>query len=233
MSYKTRASIKDNLQSIKERIESACVRSGRDPGDVRLVVVTKRVNIERIREAVEAGADILGENYVQEAKNKIDFIDNSKVEWHLIGHLQRNKAREAVQLFKLIHSIDNLRLAEILNKKAEMSGRRLRVFIQVNLSGEKTKHGIVKNNVIELVSAISELKNLSIDGLMSLPPYFEDKEDVRPYFIALRKLREGIKDETGILLKELSMGMSHDFEVAIEEGATMVRIGSAIFGQRL
>jgi PLP dependent protein len=222
--------IRDNLQRVRERIERAARRAGRDPKEISLVAVSKTVEIERIREAIDAGVTILGENYVQEAQKKIEQIGKT-VPWHFIGHLQSNKAKYAVNLFEAIHSLDSQSLAEELDPKAERADVRMKVMIEVNLSGESTKFGTEEEKVFQLARRIGELKHLSLEGLMTMPPFFEDPEMSRPYFIQLRKLKEKMVKE-GILLKELSMGMSNDFEVAIEEGATYVRVGTAIFGAR-
>lgn len=225
--------IADNLKSIQERISKAALRAGRDPAAIRLVAVSKTVSAESIQEAIAAGVTILGENYVQEARNKIARV-GSQVAWHFIGHLQSNKTRYAVELFSMIHSVDRLSLAEALDKEASKQGKILPVLIQVNISGEESKSGIDPQGTLQLLERIAGLEHLSVQGLMTMPPWFEDPEDARPYFIALRKLREELSREKipGVSIQELSMGMSGDFEVAIEEGATLVRIGTAIFGPR-
>jgi len=225
--------IADNLASIQERISKAALRAGRDPSAIRLVAVSKTVSAESIQEAIAAGVTILGENYVQETRNKIARI-GMQVEWHFIGHLQSNKARSAVDLFSMIHSVDRLSLAEELDQEANKQGKILPVLIQVNISGEESKSGIDPQGTLQLLERIAGLEHLSVQGLMTMPPWFEDPEDARPYFIALRKLREELANKKihGVSLQELSMGMSGDFEVAIEEGATLVRVGTAIFGPR-
>ncbi len=222
--------IRDNLLKVMERIERAARRTGRDPAEIRLVAVSKTVDSARIREAVEAGVKILGENYVQEAKKKIEEIGHP-VAWHFIGHLQSNKAKYAVHLFDMIHSVDSLSLAEELNRRAGQVNRNIKVMVEVNISGEATKFGTDEGRVTELVKGITGLKHLSLEGLMTMPPYFDSAELSRPYFVELRRLREKLLGE-GIPVRELSMGMSTDFEVAIEEGATYVRVGTAIFGPR-
>ncbi len=224
--------LKERVKTVLKRVEEACLRSNRDPGDVRVVAVTKTVDVERIKEAIDAGLRIFGENYVQEAREKIEALKAFDIEWHFIGHLQRNKAKDAVRLFRMIHTVDSLRLAQELDKRAGAIGRKVDVLIQVNLSGEETKSGIAREDLEALVRGVGGLENLSLLGLMTLPPYFEDPEGARPFFRALRMLRDEVEERTGAELRELSMGMSHDFEVAIEEGATLVRIGSAIFGPR-
>jgi pyridoxal phosphate enzyme (YggS family) len=225
--------IADNLARIQERISRAALRCGRKPDEIRLVAVSKTVPLERIREAVSAGALILGENYIQEAREKTALISTG-VEWHFIGHLQSNKAKFAAELFSLIHSVDRMTLAQELNKEAAKKNRILPVLIQVNISGEETKSGIDAAGTRQLVQQAALLPHLSVQGLMTMPPWFEDPEEARPYFRALRKLRDELAAEKmpGASLTELSMGMSGDFEVAIEEGATLVRIGTAIFGAR-
>ena len=211
-------------------MEKAALRAGRRPEEVRLVGAIKGVDVDRIAEAVESGLEIVGENYVQEALRKREVLGD-RVRWHMIGHLQRNKARHAVGLFEMIHSVDSLKLAQELQKRAAKEGREVEVLLQVNLSGEETKSGVAPEGVQELAEAISEMPNLRLKGLMTMPPYFEDPEGARPHFQALRRLRDELQ-RRGLPVEELSMGMSADFEVAIEEGATLVRVGTAIFGQR-
>jgi pyridoxal phosphate enzyme (YggS family) len=222
--------IRDNLLRVMERMEKAARRVGRGPGEVKLVAVSKTVDVDRIREAIEAGASTLGENYVQEAQKKIQEI-GKPVSWHFIGHLQSNKAKVAVRLFDAIHCVDGLPLAGDLNRRAQQVNRKIAVMIEVNLSGEATKFGAEEEKVITLAQGILKLEHLSLEGLMTMPPYFDDPEMSRPYFVQLRALKEKLAKE-GTPLKDLSMGMSNDFEVAIEEGATYVRVGTAIFGAR-
>ena len=225
--------IADNIASIQERISKSALRAGRDPAEIRLVAVSKTVSAESIQEAIAAGVTILGENYMQEARNKIARIEK-QVEWHFIGHLQSNKAKYAVDLFSMIQSVDRLSLAEELDQEANKRGKIVPVLIQVNISGEESKSGIDPQETLQLLERIAALQHLAVQGLMTMPPWFEDPEDARPYFSAMRKLREKLSREKipGVALQELSMGMSGDFEVAIEEGATLVRIGTAIFGPR-
>ena len=185
----------------------------------------------RIQEAIEGGVSILGENYVQEAQKKIEAIGRTAA-WHFIGHLQSNKAKLAVQLFDMIHSLDSIHLAEELNRRATQAGRVLPVMLEVNLAREETKFGTDEVKLLNLAKRVAELDHLSLQGLMTMPPFFDIAEQSRPYFIELRKWRERLEKE-GILIKELSMGMSNDFEVAVEEGATYVRVGTAIFGLRV
>lgn len=228
-----------NAADILERIRQAALRAGRPPGDIRLIAVTKTVGTEAIREAIEAGLTTFGESRVQEAQKKISDLkfesasggSNSRIEWHLIGHLQKNKAKYAVRLFDLIHTVDSADLAEELNRQAEKAGNIQRVLVQVKLSEEETKHGASEKAARAILERIKELGSLKVEGLMTIPPFFEDPEGARPYFRRLRELRDEA-ERAGFRLPELSMGMSGDFEAAIEEGATMVRVGSAIFGER-
>jgi pyridoxal phosphate enzyme (YggS family) len=225
--------IYENLARVRERIETAARRSGREPGRVRLVVVSKTVGPERVRQAIEAGARILGENYVQEAQKKIEALGHD-VAWHFIGHLQTNKAKLAARLFDLIHSVDSVNLAQELNRQAKLQGKVLPVLLQVNIGGETTKFGAQEKEVLMLAEKLSEMEAVEVKGLMAMPPFFEDPEASRPYFVELRKLGErlGQQKMPRISTEELSMGMSNDFEVAIEEGATLLRVGTAIFGPR-
>jgi hypothetical protein len=225
--------IATNINVIKQRITAAAARSQRAPDSVKLLAVTKTVSPLYIGEAIDAGISMFGENYVQEAKEKITAIEKN-VQWHMIGHLQTNKAKYAVKLFDYIHSVDRIDLARELDKKAGLSDRKVNILIEINVSGEKTKNGIPADTTINLIKDVSKLKNLSVQGLMTMAPYSANPEDARPYFSALRNLRDNIIREgiTGIHMEDLSMGMTDDFEVAIEEGATIVRIGRAIFGER-
>jgi hypothetical protein len=233
--------IKENLLGVMERIEKTARKVGRDPNEIKLVAVSKTVEAARIKEAIEAGVSILGENYVQEAQKKIEevgrpacterFGEGRPVSWHFIGHLQSNKVKYAIRLFDMVHSLDSIPLAEELNRRAEQADRVIRVMIEVNLSKEATKFGTDEEVVVNLAKRIQNLKHLSLEGLMTMPPYFDSPEMSRPYYIALRALKERMVKE-GVPMKELSMGMSNDFEIAIEEGATYVRVGTAIFGPR-
>lgn len=211
------------------------MRAGREPEEIKLIAVTKTVNISTICEAIEIGLRIFGENRVQEAQNKIEDLKlkfhNANIEWHMIGHLQKNKAKYAVQLFDLIHSVDSAELAKEIDKYAEKIQKIQRILLQVKLSHEDTKHGASEDDLQRLLYEIMGLKNLKLEGFMTIPPFFDESEDARPYFKRLRELRDKFQAK-GFNLPELSMGMSGDFEIAIEEGATMVRIGTAIFGER-
>jgi len=223
-----------NITHVQERIAAACRRAGRDTREVKLVAVTKTVPPDRIRLAYEAGLRDFGENRVQEAAAKRPALSDLTVIWHLIGHLQSNKARPARELFHWVHSVDSLRLAEKLHQSAVCSGDRLPVLLEVNLGGEATKAGVGESEVIKLVEQIAPLETLEVRGLMVIPPFFEDPEQARPFFRRLRQLAREVEARgvPNVSLQELSMGMSHDFEVAIEEGATIVRVGTAIFGPR-
>jgi len=211
------------------------MRAGRRPEEIRLVSVTKTVGVDEIKQALDVGLRIFGESKVQEAKHKISDlklqISNLTAEWHLIGHLQRNKVRHAVQLFDMIQSVDSEGLAEDIDREAARIGKIQRVLIQVKLSEEDTKSGATEAAMPRLAETVSGLENLKLEGLMTIPPFFDDPKAARPYFRRLRELRDELTKE-GFDLPELSMGMSGDFEVAIEEGATLVRVGTAIFGER-
>jgi hypothetical protein len=217
--------VAENIERVRERMGKAAERAGRSASDIVLLPVTKAVGPERIEQALAAGVMILGESKVQEAKQKIPLI-SSRACWHLIGHLQTNKARDAVALFELIHSVDSVKLAVELNKWAERAGKVQPILLEVNVSGEAGKFGLPPAELPGALDAISKLSRLEVCGLMTVPPFTEELEKARPHF---RRLRE-LLDTLG--LRELSMGMSHDFEIAIEEGATIVRIGTAIFGER-
>ena len=223
--------IKQNLTEVWDRIDAAARRSGRSAGDIQLVAVSKTIPEERVSEAIAAGVTALGENYVQEAREKIENIGRSVVKWHFIGHLQKNKAKYVVNLFDMVHSVDSAALAGELNRRAGNNGVVLPVLAQVNISGEESKSGTDLETIQELVTSISGMKNLEMQGLMTMPPFLPP-EEARPYFIELRKLRDRLADELKLNLPQLSMGMSGDFEVAIEEGATIIRVGTAIFGHR-
>ena len=222
--------IRDRLLRVQDRIRAAASRAGRDGSSVTLVAVSKAMPVDVIRQAVEAGVTILGENRVQEAKDKIAALPGAS-SWHLVGHLQTNKAKLAVQLFELIHSLDSLKLAQVLDRHGEDLAKPVRCLIEVNLGGEESKSGMAEDGVRPLLEAAADLRHLRVEGLMALPPSFPGPEQVRPYFRRLRILRDKLQDE-GFPLAELSMGMTHDFEVAVEEGASLVRIGTAIFGPR-
>lgn len=225
--------IASNINAIKKRITAAAQKCNRVPDSVRLLAVTKTVSPTVIERAIEAGITEMGENYVQEAREKIAII-GQRVSWHMIGHLQTNKAKYVVNLFDYIHSVDRLELAEEINKRARLIGRKINILIEINVSGENTKSGITTANSIDLIKKVSGLENVSVKGLMTMAPYSDDPENSRPYFSELRNIRDKIISEgiAGIQMEELSMGMTDDFEIAIEEGATIVRVGRAIFGER-
>jgi len=217
-----------NLENVRQRIKGAADRASRDASQVKLVAVSKTHPPAVIREAIGAGLNVFGENKVQEAESKIADVGRYAVEWHLIGHLQSNKARKAVQLFDVIQSVDSIELAERLERICEEEGRdSLSILVQVDLAGEETKSGVPEGDVMRLADYLKACKRLRFNGLMVMPPYFDDPEATRQYFRRLRALRDEILPGG-----DLSMGMSHDFEVAIEEGATIIRVGTAIFGER-
>ena len=224
-----------NLARVRERIESAAKRAGRNASEIQLVAVSKTYPVEVLLEAINAGATCFGENRVQEAEAKITEIGRDKVRWHLIGNLQANKARKAARLFDLIHSLDSVELAVRLERICEEENRdELPVLIQVDLAGEATKSGIAEKDLPKLIETFRSFRHLKLRGLMILPPFFDDAERVRPFFRRLREIRDDLQRqnvfENG--RGELSMGMSGDFETAIEEGSTIVRVGTAIFGTR-
>ncbi|MEZ5424749.1 MAG: YggS family pyridoxal phosphate-dependent enzyme [Pyrinomonadaceae bacterium] len=224
-----------NLTEVRGKIARAAAKVGRDPEEIKLVAVSKTHPVEVLRRAIAAGASVLGENKVQEAEEKIDEIGRDAAEWHLIGHLQSNKARRAVELFDVIHSLDSVKLARRLERICREENRaRLSVLVQVDLADEETKSGVSKKDLPELIEYLKTCRHLRFEGLMILPPYFEDTEKVRPFFKELRRMRDELLEKKVFAngRGELSMGMSHDFEAAVEEGATIVRVGTAIFGER-
>lgn len=227
--------VEEKLIAVLDRIRNAARKAGREPSEISLVAVTKGVDLKKIKEAYSSGIRIFGENYVQETQEKAKKLKRKGTQWHFIGHLQKNKAKLAVELYDVVHTVDNLSLAVELNKRARSIGRpTIDVLIQVNIAGEKTKSGIDPVGAVLLARAISKLEHLRLRGLMAIPPQFENPQMSRPYFITLRRLAERINKERlpNVVLKDLSIGMSNDFEVAIEEGATLVRVGTAIFGPR-
>jgi pyridoxal phosphate enzyme (YggS family) len=223
--------IAQHLADIRGRIESAALRAGRDPASVQLVAVSKTHPADAVRAAAAAGQCLFGESRVQEAREKIPACPPS-LEWHFIGHLQKNKVRHALPLFDFFHSIDSLALAQAMDRIACESGRTVTGLLEVNVSGEATKHGFTPEQLRAEFSALTALPHLRVVGLMTMAPYAEDAEQARPVFRALRELRDGLQQTLGTSLPHLSMGMSGDFEPAIAEGATLVRIGSSIFGDR-
>lgn len=227
-------SIKQNLEEIGARIQRACLKTGRDPATVRLVAVSKLHPAQAVVEAADAGQVIFGENYVQELLEKADQI-GVKLQWHLIGHLQSNKVKYLPGVVSLIHTVDRLSLAKEINRQWQnKAGKPCNILVQVNISGEASKSGTTADDAKELVSQVAQLPFIRVQGLMTMPPFFDDPEAARPYFAGLRKLADEIRamQLENVIMDELSMGMSGDFEVAIEEGATLVRVGTAIFGAR-
>lgn len=225
------STVSDNLANVMERIAKAARKVGREPDEIKLIVVTKSREIKKVKEALACGARIFGENYVQEAEEKIKKVRDGSIKWHFIGHLQKNKVKIAVDMFDVIETVDTIELAQELNKRAK---EPLEVFIEVNLAKEKTKTGCFLDGVIKLAKAISELPMLRLTGLMSIPPAHPEPEASRPYFMTLRRLAERVNKEQlpNVFIRNLSMGMSNDYEIAVEEGATYVRVGTAIFGPR-
>ncbi|HXX57333.1 MAG TPA: YggS family pyridoxal phosphate-dependent enzyme [Thermodesulfovibrionales bacterium] len=223
----------ERINTIYKQISHAALKVDRNPMDITLIAVTKTVSLEGIREAIDAGLRSFGENRVQEAREKVEHFSHvpEKIEWHMIGSLQRNKAKYAVQIFDIIHAVDSMGLARDIDDHAGRIGKIQDVLIEVKLSPEESKHGTPKDGLMGLIREVTMLKNLNLRGLMTIPPLFENSEGSRAYFRELRNLRDEAAMK-GFHLPELSMGMSHDFKTAIEEGATMVRIGTAIFGTR-
>jgi len=230
------ADILSNINDIANNILTAAARAGRDARDIKLMAVTKTVADARIGEALAAGIMILGENYVQEAARKKPLLEQTEnlLEWHMIGHLQTRKAALAVRLFDMIESLDRVELAHEINKRAKAVNRIMQVLIEVNTGEETTKGGVSPAKALELAKSVAQMENLSLQGLMTIPPWFDDPEKARPYFKCLRELQETIKAAglPNVQMQELSMGMTDDYLVAIEEGSTLVRIGRGIFGER-
>ncbi len=227
--------ISESLKNVRKKISSAAEKADRNPSEIKLVAVSKTHPVEILREAIDAGAEILGENKVQEAVDKIAEIGREKAVWHLIGHLQKNKARKAVQNFDVIHTLDSIELAERLERIClEEKNQNLSVLVQMDLADEDSKFGIKEKDLPEFVEFLQSCKCLKFNGLMIIPPFFEDIEKVRPYFAKLQEIRDKLNFQNVFAngFGELSMGMSHDFEIAIEEGATLIRVGTDIFGQR-
>ena len=226
--------MKTRLESVLTRIKQAAASCKRPAESIRLVAVSKTMPVDVVKEAIDAGVTDLGENYIQEARDKFNALATYPASWHFIGHLQSNKAKYAVRMFDLIHSVDSLKLAKELNKYAQKIDKLQSILIQINVAKEDTKSGIYVEDTLQLVNNISKLEHLCVKGLMTMPPYFNAPEKVRPFFKALRELRDQIRAEgiPAISMDELSMGMTGDFEAAIQEGATLVRIGTAIFGER-
>lgn len=224
-------SLADNLAAIEVRIGQACARAGRERSSVTLLPVTKNQLPEIVNEAAQLGLTVFGENKVQEAKAKIPLC-SGRLRWHMIGHLQSNKCRDAVELFEMIQSVDSLHLAQELNKRAEQASRRIPILLEVNIVGEASKFGYQPEQLLRDWQQLNSLPRLEVQGLMTIPPWSPLPEKVRPVFRRVRELKEQCEQLLGAPLPHLSMGMSGDFEVAIEEGATFVRIGTALFGER-
>lgn len=225
-------SIEENLESVQRRIETAARKAGRELSEITLVAVSKKMELKTVKKAYKAGIRVFGENYIQEAQEKIGKVKKGSAKWHFIGHLQKNKAKFAVEMFDMIETVDSVELAKMLNKHTT---KPLDILISVNLAREESKSGFFPPDLIGAVKEIhANFKNINIRGLMAIPPAFEDPEMSRPYFTTLRRLAETVNKEKleGLNLTEISMGMSNDYDVAIEEGATIVRIGTAIFGPR-
>lgn len=225
--------IQKNIEEVLDRVKKAASASNRNPDDVQLIAVTKTIDVLSINKALDHGIVHIGENKVQEIISKYDEI-NSSVKWHLIGHLQRNKVKYIIDKVDLIHSLDSFRLAQEINKKASDIGRIIECLLQINISGEETKYGLTAEETIVLLKEINQFENIKIVGLMTMAPHSDDKEETRVHFKALKDLSEDITlmNLDNIDMKYLSMGMSNDFEVAVEEGANLIRVGSAIFGDR-
>lgn len=220
-----------NLTRVEERIAEAAQKCGRSPDDIELVAVSKTHAAEKVQAAAEAGQMVFGESRVQEARAKIPLLP-SRLRWHFIGHLQKNKIRHALPLFELFHGIDSLALAQDMQRIAEEDGMRPRILLEINLAGEASKHGFSPEALRRDLEATLSLGRLTIEGLMTIPPLAPEAEAARPYFVALRKLRDRLEAEFNLRLPQLSMGMSGDYAIAVEEGATLVRVGTAIFGER-
>lgn len=230
--------IANNLKNILARMEKAARACGRDPSSIKLIAVTKQVSAEEIREAFMAGQIIFGESYAQELRDKTQLLADLPIEWHFIGHLQKNKAKYVAPTVKCVHSIDSIELATAISeqyKKRAAATERLECMIEVNVAGELSKSGVAPESVPALAEAIAKIENLKLTGLMSIPPFYDKPEKSRPYFRALKTLADEVNksEKLSEKLTELSMGMSGDFEVAIEEGATLIRVGTALFGERI
>ncbi|MBH0177911.1 MAG: YggS family pyridoxal phosphate-dependent enzyme [Nitrospira sp.] len=222
------------VQSVLSAIRSAAEKAGRRPDSIRLVAATKTITADRIWEGIAAGLSILGENRVQEALTKIEALAQAPVQWHFIGHLQRRKVRSVVGMFELIHSVDSLELAQEIDRRAGEASRPQDILLEVNIGGETTKGGFHQDGLVQLVSTMAALSHIHIKGLMTIPPPTTEAESARTYFVRLRELAEAIAAQRipGVAMDELSMGMSNDYEIAVQEGATLVRVGSALFGAR-
>ena len=227
----TMNSVAENLKNVRAQIAQAAAKAGRTAGDIELVAITKTHAAEKVREAIEAGQTLFGESRVQEARARIPELPSS-LRWHFVGHLQKNKIRHALPLFELFHSVDSLALAQEMNRIAADEGMHPRVLLQVNVAGEGSKFGFSPDKLGEQMEELLALQRLSILGLMTIPPLADKAEASRTYFVRLRKLRDALQGEFHVDLPQLSMGMTQDFPIAVEEGATLVRVGTAIFGER-
>ena len=225
------SSIAENLDRVREQISTAAAKSGRTSKDVELVAITKMHPAESVREAIEAGQVLFGESRVQEARAKIPEVP-SNCRWHFVGHLQKNKIRHALPLFEMFHGIDSLSLAQDINRIAEQEGLYPRILLEVNVAGEGSKFGFAPDALGQQMEALLALPRMSIEGLMCIPPLVMESEDSRKFFVQVRKLRDSLEKEFSLKLPQLSMGMTQDFPIGIEEGATLVRVGTAIFGER-
>lgn len=225
------STIAENLETVRSRIAAAAARAGRNPAEVELVAVSKTYPAERIREAAEAGQELFGESRVQEALVKIPLLPG-RLRWHFIGHLQANKVRKALPLFELIHGVDTVEIARDIDRIAADLGLHPRVLLEVNVSGEGSKHGFTPEDLERALDELLALPRVQVEGFMTMAPLAPEAEASRPFFAALRSLRDRLAERAGIPLQTLSMGMSGDYGVAVEEGATLVRVGSAIFGSR-
>jgi len=225
------SSIGENLDRVREQIATSAAKSGRSADDVELVAITKTHPADKVREAIEAGQSLFGESRVQEARAKIPELP-SNIRWHFVGHLQKNKVRQALPLFEMIHGVDSLALAQDINRIAEEEGMFPRVLLEVNVAGEGSKFGFVADQLREQMNALLALPRLSIEGLMCIPPLADESEASRKFFVRLRDLRESLENEFDLELPQLSMGMTNDYTIAVEEDATLVRVGTAIFGER-
>ncbi len=226
--------IKENLETINKEISHSAEKAKRKPEDITIIGVSKRHSVETIQNGIKAGIKTFGENYINEAVSKIDHINNPDLSWHFIGHLQSNKAKFAVKYFDLIHTVDTIKLATGINKQANKINKIQDILIQINISEEESKSGITSDEACLLAEKISSLEHVRLKGIMGMPPFSPDPEDAREYFIKLKKIKDYIDNQNipSVTMKHLSMGMSQDFNVAVEEGSTMVRIGTKLFGQR-
>ncbi len=223
--------LESNINSVRDRIERAAAKAGRDSDEIKLVAVSKKVSAERIIEALEFGVNCFGENYAQEFRDKQSVLTDKRINWHFIGRIQKNKVKYIVGKVELIHSLDSLSVAQEVNKRAHSLGIKAPVLVEVDTGGEESKGGLKPTELEEFIAELEALPALEVQGLMTMPPYFDDVEMARPYFIRLREIGDDLRAKFPYL-KELSMGMSGDFEIAIEEGATIIRVGTAIFGER-